>query len=271
MPLLELAHGVDRGYMFENFVFPTSISWAPPTHAGHLATGWPQVEGVNILDHLYYEPLDTQNFHNFKILVNPRAVRITSVHGLLDSAHGCVQVPSKVAHMYHTRYMQVSFYSFIRLVQFPFPFVLFGMDWLLVQWMGYGYVECVWLIAGLQPHLARVRLIRLWGWVRLHTWWYMGVHGTQDKPAIKQMLHAAMCVWYTWQCVTSARLVPSSINGFITIYTLPVSCVWMAHKSHSWHVAGVNCYIHIYRSMFHTFTNLIIDKRSEIQLHHSHL
>ncbi|CAL8363806.1 unnamed protein product [Merluccius merluccius] len=103
MPLLEQAHGVDRGYMFENFVFPTSISWAPPTQASHLGKGWPQVEGVNILHHLYYEPLDTQSFHNFKILVNPRAVRITSVHGLLDSAHGCEQVPNNVARMYHTR------------------------------------------------------------------------------------------------------------------------------------------------------------------------
>ena len=26
-------------------------------------------------------------------------------------------------------------------------------------------VKCVLLIAGLQPHLARVRLIGLWGWV----------------------------------------------------------------------------------------------------------
>ncbi|KAK0149184.1 hypothetical protein N1851_010295 [Merluccius polli] len=103
MPLLEQTHKVDRGYMFENFVFPISIFGAPPTHAGHQGKGWPQVEGVNILDHLYYEPLDTQSFHNFKILVNPRAVRITSVHGLPDSAHGCVRVPSDVARMHHTR------------------------------------------------------------------------------------------------------------------------------------------------------------------------
>ena len=34
-----------------------------------------------------------------------------------------------------------------------------------------------------QPQLARVRLIELWGWVRLHTCRVMQYHGTQVKPA----------------------------------------------------------------------------------------
>ena len=39
----------------------------------------------------------------------------------------------------------------------------------ILQYKNYA-VKCVRLMAGLmQPPLARVRLIRLWGWVRLHT------------------------------------------------------------------------------------------------------
>jgi len=37
-----------------------------------------------------------------------------------------------------------------------------------------------------QPRLARVRLIRLWGWVRLYTCGPLGNQGIQDKPAINQ-------------------------------------------------------------------------------------
>ena len=44
---------------------------------------------------------------------------------------------------------------------------------------------CVVVVDGWfkQPQLARVRLIELWGWVRLHTCRVMQYHGTQVKPA----------------------------------------------------------------------------------------
>ena len=45
------------------------------------------------------------------------------------------------------------------------------------------YVECVLLMAGLQPHLAWVRLIGLWLGGAAHLW-CMSNHGTQDKPVI---------------------------------------------------------------------------------------
>ncbi|MEQ2306985.1 hypothetical protein AMECASPLE_013619 [Ameca splendens] len=36
----------------------------------------------------------------FKIIINPRAV---SVHGVLNSDHGCARVARNIARMYHTR------------------------------------------------------------------------------------------------------------------------------------------------------------------------
>jgi len=58
----------------------------------------------------------------------------------------------------------------------PFNYSITLLSFPLILWGGSvaslrccGCVECVWLVAGFtQPHLARVRLIRLWGWVRLH-------------------------------------------------------------------------------------------------------
>uniref|UniRef100_A0A667X7J9 Glycosyltransferase family 92 protein n=1 Tax=Myripristis murdjan TaxID=586833 RepID=A0A667X7J9_9TELE len=45
---------------------------------------WKGISGVNILDHLYHEPPDKSTHTNFKIIVNPRIVFETTVHGLLN-------------------------------------------------------------------------------------------------------------------------------------------------------------------------------------------
>ena len=67
-------------------------------------------------------------------------------------------------------------------------------------------VECVWLIAGLQPHLAWVWLIRLWGRVRLHScgaWTIMA-------PKINQLsTHILRREPLSWQHVTSAQRITS--------------------------------------------------------------
>ncbi|KAG7261725.1 hypothetical protein CRUP_036502 [Coryphaenoides rupestris] len=67
LPLLESLHGADRGFMFENFVFPTSVG------------------GVDILQHLHHEPPDALTFTNVKVVVDPRSSR-SSTDG--DAFHG---------------------------------------------------------------------------------------------------------------------------------------------------------------------------------------
>ncbi|XP_059930868.1 uncharacterized protein LOC132474287 [Gadus macrocephalus] len=105
LPQLELKHGPGRSYVFQNHVFPTSISGTPsaPSSETRPTARWQEVEGVNILDHLYHEPPDTVTWSNHKIIVDPRAVVQPTVHGLLNPTHITVAVPPSVARMYHTR------------------------------------------------------------------------------------------------------------------------------------------------------------------------
>ena len=105
LPQLELKHGPGRSYMFQNHVFPTSISGTPsaPSSETRPTARWQEVEGVNILDHLYHEPPDTVTWSNHKIIVDPRAVVRPTVHGLLNPTNINVAVPPSVARMYHTR------------------------------------------------------------------------------------------------------------------------------------------------------------------------
>ncbi|KAL7400045.1 hypothetical protein ABVT39_005695 [Epinephelus coioides] len=108
VPLLEMKYGKDKCYMFENNVFPNTVSLPPPTSQTlpppSCCPGWENVSGVNILAHLYQEPIITEtHYTNFKIIVNPRAVFSTSVHGLLSSLIDCSWVDRNIARMYHTR------------------------------------------------------------------------------------------------------------------------------------------------------------------------
>ncbi|XP_039987320.1 uncharacterized protein si:zfos-464b6.2 isoform X2 [Xiphias gladius] len=109
LPLLEEKYGADRCYMFENNVFPNTVALPPPTshtlpRRGRCCRGWQAVSGVNILAHLYQEPIvEETQFSNFKIIVNPRAVFTPTVHGLLESEKGCSWVDRDIARLYHTR------------------------------------------------------------------------------------------------------------------------------------------------------------------------
>ncbi|XP_026229576.1 uncharacterized protein LOC113171441 [Anabas testudineus] len=97
LPMLEKKFGPDKGYMFVNNVFPTTVT-NPTTHV------WQNVTGVNILAYLYREPfLKKTKYMNFKVIVNPRAVFSTSIHGLLKSKHGQSWIDRNIAQMYHTR------------------------------------------------------------------------------------------------------------------------------------------------------------------------
>ncbi|KAF3693369.1 Beta-1,4-galactosyltransferase galt-1 [Channa argus] len=106
LPILEGKYGADKCYMFENNVFPTTITKTPP--APHTlptqSPDWQNVSGVNILAHLYQEPIIKKTkYMQFKIIVNPRAVFSMSIHGLLESQKGCSWVNRNIARMYHTR------------------------------------------------------------------------------------------------------------------------------------------------------------------------
>ncbi|XP_022594108.1 uncharacterized protein LOC111216770 isoform X2 [Seriola dumerili] len=104
LPLLENKYGADRCYMFENNVFPITVTQPPPNSQTPPPQSWQNVSGVNILDHLYHEPItEATHFSNFKIIVSPRAAFTPTVHGLLDSVNGCKWVDRNIARMYHTR------------------------------------------------------------------------------------------------------------------------------------------------------------------------
>ncbi|XP_056138875.1 uncharacterized protein LOC130115290 [Lampris incognitus] len=109
LPLLEQQLGSDFGYLFENSVFPVTASLPPPPSSlsPNLPHGccpaWKDVPGVNILAHLYHEPVNQWTHSNFKMIINPRAVFRPTVHGLLSSQKGHVWVSGDIARMYHTR------------------------------------------------------------------------------------------------------------------------------------------------------------------------
>lgn len=104
LPLLEEKYGADKCYMFENNVFPITVTLPPPASLAPPPQSWQNVSGVNILAHLYCEPIIAEtHYSNFKIIVNPRAVFSASVHGLLRSQEGCSWVDRNIARLYHTR------------------------------------------------------------------------------------------------------------------------------------------------------------------------
>ncbi|XP_026229563.1 uncharacterized protein LOC113171423 isoform X2 [Anabas testudineus] len=104
LPILEKTYGVDKGYMFENNVFPITKSPPSPQTLPSQTPSWQNVTGVNILAHLYSEPIIAETHYcNFKIIVNPRAVFSPTVHGLLKSKNGRAWVDRNIARMYHTR------------------------------------------------------------------------------------------------------------------------------------------------------------------------
>ena len=87
-------------------------------------------------------------------------------------------------------------------------------------------VECVWLIAGLQPHLARVRLIRLWG---THLW-YMNKQCTQDKQAINTHTQRRATVMTAHYTCLACTILPSPID-WIDSPNNNLSCIGGAQKS----------------------------------------
>ncbi|RVE65185.1 hypothetical protein OJAV_G00134180 [Oryzias javanicus] len=104
LPLLEKKFGANKRFRFRSHVFPNDVLLPPPIFPGvPPQDGWGDVSGVDILSHLYREPLPGTGWVDFKVIVEPRAVFWLSVHGALKSLNAFVWVGTDVARMYHTR------------------------------------------------------------------------------------------------------------------------------------------------------------------------
>ncbi|XP_066418910.1 uncharacterized protein [Molothrus aeneus] len=86
-------------FLFENHIFPETIS----SHTFNISS-WNTVPGVNILQHVYKEPVRNNKVENpRKMIVDPRKVIQTSVHSVLRAFGKSVYVPVDVALIYHCR------------------------------------------------------------------------------------------------------------------------------------------------------------------------
>ncbi|XP_026988877.2 uncharacterized protein LOC113634363 isoform X2 [Tachysurus fulvidraco] len=101
LPELERKHGLQVGFYFENNVFPFYLKDPKSEYSPDF---WKKVPGENILEYVYrLKNNDESKFSNFKVIVNPRLVFETSVHGFLKSVKGIQRVNPEVARMYHVK------------------------------------------------------------------------------------------------------------------------------------------------------------------------
>ena len=130
------------------------------------------------------------------------------------------------------------------------------MPLLLLIYTNRPIVECVWLKAGLQPHPAWVRLIRLWaGWGCTPV--VQSNHGTQDKPAITTHTQERATVMAACYICSASNILPSPINGYSQPTTTCVLCRSVSEgpsKSHLC-VAANHCYT--YHTIFLHFILLL--------------
>ncbi|GAA6085786.1 uncharacterized protein LOC113634363 isoform X2 [Tachysurus ichikawai] len=100
LPELERKHGQEVGFCFENNMFPFYLK---DPKSEYSPDSWKKVPGENILEYVYRLSNDPSIYSNFKVIVNPRLVFETSVHGFLRSVKGIQRVNPEVARMYHIK------------------------------------------------------------------------------------------------------------------------------------------------------------------------
>uniref|UniRef100_A0A3Q2GP03 Glycosyltransferase family 92 protein n=1 Tax=Cyprinodon variegatus TaxID=28743 RepID=A0A3Q2GP03_CYPVA len=105
LPILEKRYGAGKCYIFENNWIPVEFALTPPPpHTLPQQKQWQNISGVNILTHIYNEPIAPKPaFNNYKIITNPRAVFAVSVHGVLKPWKTCTWTDRKIARMYHIK------------------------------------------------------------------------------------------------------------------------------------------------------------------------
>ncbi|KAK3547895.1 hypothetical protein QTP70_000354 [Hemibagrus guttatus] len=99
LPELERKYSQKVGFEFETYLFPLSIKDLNLDSP----CSWKKVMGVNILEHVFRLNNDPKEFNDFKVIVNPRLVFRTTVHGFLQSVNDSIRVDPEIAHIYHIR------------------------------------------------------------------------------------------------------------------------------------------------------------------------
>ncbi|XP_068194234.1 uncharacterized protein [Antennarius striatus] len=92
-------------FLIENHIFP-KIHFES-SGKFHLPQ-WNGVPGVNILEHIFKEEPDRSKYHPYKLLIQPRMVKQTSIHEILQSFGEQYRVPLDVCRLIHVRHAQRS-------------------------------------------------------------------------------------------------------------------------------------------------------------------
>uniref|UniRef100_A0A3Q2P6L3 Glycosyltransferase family 92 protein n=1 Tax=Fundulus heteroclitus TaxID=8078 RepID=A0A3Q2P6L3_FUNHE len=88
---LRVVHPLKKVFTFENNWIPSEFELPPPKpNTLPPQVQWQNISGVNILTHLYREPFNPiLRQRNFKVIINPRVVFVTSVHRVIKSKKSC--------------------------------------------------------------------------------------------------------------------------------------------------------------------------------------
>nr|XP_046269100.1 beta-1,4-galactosyltransferase galt-1-like [Scatophagus argus] len=100
METLQHHHPNAGVFLIENFIFPKEHF--EPNGKFNLSQ-WKGVPGVNILEHIYREELKANEYHRYKMIIQPRMVEQTSVHEPLKSFGEQYKVPVSFCRMIHIR------------------------------------------------------------------------------------------------------------------------------------------------------------------------
>ncbi|XP_048861103.1 beta-1,4-galactosyltransferase galt-1-like [Brienomyrus brachyistius] len=87
-------------FLIENHIFPKTVFDDKGTFN---LTQWKNVPGINIMEHIYREPVKKDVQNPSKIIMNPRQVVQTSVHSVLKKYGGTLRVPPGVSRIVHVR------------------------------------------------------------------------------------------------------------------------------------------------------------------------
>nr|XP_019953544.1 PREDICTED: uncharacterized protein LOC109636343 isoform X1 [Paralichthys olivaceus] len=99
MNMLQQQHPNTGVFLIENHIFPKNHF--EPSGRFHLPQ-WNGVPGVNILEHIYREE-PKSIYHPYKMIVQPRLVEQTSVHGAIKLMGKSFEVPPGVCRLIHVR------------------------------------------------------------------------------------------------------------------------------------------------------------------------
>ncbi|MBN3319785.1 YSNK protein, partial [Atractosteus spatula] len=87
-------------FVVENHIFPKTMFDDNKTFDLPL---WREVPGINILEHIYREPVRKNVFNPTKLIINPRKVVQTSVHSVLKTYGETFRIPPDVCRIIHVR------------------------------------------------------------------------------------------------------------------------------------------------------------------------